>query len=102
MDDNMKVSSFVCAMAFSQLMGSLAGKGIMAGVKKTPGSIIPRLAILAVVESSMLLCDGYSKWCYEVGDAFASKFRKGWYLLVGKDEDQEKVLKEEFEEISDK
>lgn len=81
MDNNVKTSSFACAMAFSELMGYLVGRGIFAGVKKTPASIIPRLAILALFEASVFSGDEYSKWCYAVGDAFTSKAREAWERL---------------------
>lgn len=101
MDNNSKkVSSVVCGMVFGSLIGNLVGRGIAAGVKKTPASIIPRLAILAVVEAGMLSSDKYAEWCYEVGDAFASKVRKGWYWLKYRDfRDLEKIPEDVFEEI---
>lgn len=101
MDDNMKVSSFVCAQAFNWLLGAFVGKGIMAGVKNTPGSYIPRLIILAMVNVSVCATsEKYAEWCYAVGDMFISSARKGW--LWSKRKCLGKMLEDVYEDVRNK
>lgn len=101
MDNNSrKFSSVICGDVFSSLLGIMVGRGIVAGVKKTPVSIISRLTILAMFIDCVYTGDKYAEWCYEVGDMITSSVRKGWdwsrRKYLGK------ILEDVYEDVRDK